>query len=399
MAGRTKTASETWSAIQPLLPDLGITRVGDITGLDRIGIPVWIAVRPNSRTLSVSQGKGLAAEAARVSAAMESIETALAERPRLALEFATVANLASREAVVDIRALPRPRVSLLGVKRPLFWTQATDWATKASLWVPYELVHADATLPWLPGSGAFLPSTNGLASGNNLLEAIHHGLCEVIERDALALWDHLPFALQERTRLDLRTIDSGVILGLLEEFSRASILATVWDMTSDIGVAAFRAVIYDESADALSRPFPAAFGAGCHPDRVVAIARALTEAAQSRLTVISGSRDDFGRARYAETQSSKALHYNRRLARAGNGARSFAAVAHWCGASLAEEIDYLAGRLALIGLDQILYLALGEPALPIAVARVIVPGLEGPTEAAQYYPGARVRHQLAAVTA
>jgi ribosomal protein S12 methylthiotransferase accessory factor YcaO len=38
---------------------MGITRLGNITGLDRIGIPVAIAVRPNSRSVSVSQGKGL----------------------------------------------------------------------------------------------------------------------------------------------------------------------------------------------------------------------------------------------------------------------------------------------------------------------------------------------------
>jgi YcaO-like protein with predicted kinase domain len=66
MLGRSRTSSETWAAVQPLLQEIGITRVGDITGLDRIGIPVWIAVRPNSRTLSVSQGKGLDAPAARI---------------------------------------------------------------------------------------------------------------------------------------------------------------------------------------------------------------------------------------------------------------------------------------------------------------------------------------------
>jgi hypothetical protein len=127
--------------------------------------PVWIAVRPNSRTLSLSQGKGLDPWAARVSATMEYIELALAERPSLTLEFATEQALASRETVVDIRALPRPKVSLFGARRPVHWTRVADWATGAAIWVPYELVNADATVPWLPGSGSFLPSTNGLASG------------------------------------------------------------------------------------------------------------------------------------------------------------------------------------------------------------------------------------------
>ena len=70
---RVMAPEQTWSRIKPVLPEFGITRVGEITGLDRLGLPVWIAVRPNARPLSVSQGKGLDDMAARVSAAMEAI--------------------------------------------------------------------------------------------------------------------------------------------------------------------------------------------------------------------------------------------------------------------------------------------------------------------------------------
>jgi len=55
---RVIPVEQTWSNISPILKDFGITRVGEITGLDRIGLPVWIAVRPNARSLSVS-GEGL----------------------------------------------------------------------------------------------------------------------------------------------------------------------------------------------------------------------------------------------------------------------------------------------------------------------------------------------------
>jgi ribosomal protein S12 methylthiotransferase accessory factor len=67
---RVRPPEQTWNAIKPRLREFGITRVGEVTGLDRIGLPVWIAIRPNARTLSVSQGKGLDDTAARVSAAM-----------------------------------------------------------------------------------------------------------------------------------------------------------------------------------------------------------------------------------------------------------------------------------------------------------------------------------------
>jgi Cytidylate kinase/YcaO cyclodehydratase, ATP-ad Mg2+-binding len=71
---RVRSPAETWEWLRELLPRAGITRVADVTALDRIGIPVWQAVRPASRNLSVSQGKGATPEAARVSAAMEAVE-------------------------------------------------------------------------------------------------------------------------------------------------------------------------------------------------------------------------------------------------------------------------------------------------------------------------------------
>jgi ribosomal protein S12 methylthiotransferase accessory factor len=391
MADRIIAPEETWRRIEPHLSALGITRVGDITRLDRIGIPVWIAVRPNSRTLSVAQGKGLDHWAARVSATMESIETALAERPALSLQFARLADLAKERVVVDIEALPRVRNSLFGANRPIHWAEATDWARRMSVWVPYEMVHADATIPWRDGSGSFPSTTNGLASGNVLAEAILHGLCEVVERDALALWNYAPAAQQTGRRLDLESVDHQANKDLLGRFQQAGITPIVWDVTSDIGIAAFRAVIFDLTADAVTRPFPGAFGAGCHPDRNVALARALTEAAQSRLTVIAGSRDDFGRPRYWSSQSQAALDHSRSLALGGGGTLKYCDVPTWSGATATAEIDHIVGRLAAIGIDQVLFIDLTPGDMPIAVARVIVPGLEGPTEGDMYIPGRRVR--------
>src|SRR4051795_11994988 len=58
-AHRAVPPAETLARVRPLMARMGITRLGNITGLDRIGIPVAVAVRPNSRSVSVSQGKGL----------------------------------------------------------------------------------------------------------------------------------------------------------------------------------------------------------------------------------------------------------------------------------------------------------------------------------------------------
>lgn len=69
-----------------------------MTGLDIIGIPVWFAARPNSRGLSVSQGKGLVAEQARLSAIMEAIEGAVAEETRKHIAaFSSVQEMRDKE--------------------------------------------------------------------------------------------------------------------------------------------------------------------------------------------------------------------------------------------------------------------------------------------------------------
>src|SRR5215216_7418008 len=76
---RAVRPNKTLRRIAPLLPKAGITRLADVTSLDWIGLPVYQAIRPNSRNISVSQGKGLTRAQAKVSALMESLESLHAE--------------------------------------------------------------------------------------------------------------------------------------------------------------------------------------------------------------------------------------------------------------------------------------------------------------------------------
>ncbi|GJE00522.1 YcaO-like family protein [Methylobacterium isbiliense] len=380
----------TWERIRPHLPGLGVTRVGEITGLDRIGIPVWFAVRPNARTLSVSQGKGLSDAAARASAVMEAVELAHAEEPGLPVRHALLREIATAGEVVDVTALPAARHALFGLRTEIPWTPARDWATGAPVFVPYELVHADATVPRMRGMGAFLHSTNGLASGNTLHEAVLHGLCECIERDAVALWLQAGAARQAATRLDLTRVAHPAVRGVLDRLRQAGVSPAAWDVTSDVGVATIRAVLADDAADAETRPMPGSGGAGCHPDPVIALCRALTEAAQSRLTAIAGARDDLGRAQYGETQSAEALGTVRALAGVA-GRRPFSAVPAHAAGSVEADLAHVTGCLARAGLDRILVVDLSRDGLPVRVARVIVPGLEGPVDSPSWVPGRRAR--------
>ena len=72
--------SDTVARMRPVLREMGVTRVANVTGLDVVGIPTVLVVRPNARSLSVTQGKGASLEAAKASGIMECLEHYLAER-------------------------------------------------------------------------------------------------------------------------------------------------------------------------------------------------------------------------------------------------------------------------------------------------------------------------------
>ena len=185
--------------------------------------------------------------------------------------------------------LPRSSNAGLPHDELIPWVRGKNWRTGAPVWVPYELVSTDYTLPLLSGTGHFNANTNGLASGNCALEAVLHGLCELIERDATALWWRRSPKAKAARALDLDRLGDRACRWVLERYADADIKVAVWDTTTDVGVASFLCGVYGRDP-----PLPE-FGAGCHPSRDIALLRALTEAAQARTTFIAGSRDDIGR--------------------------------------------------------------------------------------------------------
>src|SRR5581483_7854239 len=71
---RGAATAETMARLRPHFGTIGLTRIAHVTGFDRIGIPVTLAIRPNSPDIGANSGKGLTREAAEVSAAMEAFE-------------------------------------------------------------------------------------------------------------------------------------------------------------------------------------------------------------------------------------------------------------------------------------------------------------------------------------
>lgn len=384
---RARTFADTLARVSQDFDRYGITRVADITGLDRLGIPVALACRPNSRSLAVSQGKGLTLEAAKCSAVMESIELYHGEHVALPLRLATASELGGSGRLADLDRLPGVRHSRFHPHRELLWVEAADLRGAAARWLPFEVVHCSARVPPPTGSGCFQSTSNGLASGNMLDEAVVHALAELIERDATALWELLDPAAKAATQVDLAGIAAPAIRELLDRIDARGFALRLFDVTSDIGVAAFLAELEDLQA-APATPYRFFTGMGCHPVRDIAAIRAITEAAQCRLTLISGSRDDLFRDEYrADAQPS----YAATVADHPAAPRAFASIPSYDGARFADDIGWMLDRLAARGLEQALLVDLSLPDTGIAVARVVVPGLEGPDDEADYVPGARAR--------
>jgi YcaO-like protein with predicted kinase domain len=386
---------ETLERVIPLLPIMGITRIANVTGLDTLGIPVVMVSRPNSRSIAVAQGKGPTLAAAKASGVMESIESYHAEHITLPLKLASYEELRYSHRCADVARLPRLRTSGYTPHTQMLWIEGLDLLSGKSAWVPFEMVSLNFAAPLPAGQGCFQAGSNGLASGNHLLEAVVHGISELVERDASTLWHLLDAGAQDRMRLDLDSVDDPGCRELLGKLRRAEVRVGVWELTSDIGIAAFQCRIISEQGPPEDSRRPG-LGVGCHPTRAVALSRALTEAAQSRLTFISGARDDIPRAEY-EDQLDPVMHrrWMERMTKAAPG-RAFAAAPDHVSRDLEDELRWELDRLVAAGIEEVIVVDLTRAEFAIPVVRVVIPGLEGVDASTDYLLGARARERLAA---
>lgn len=389
---RTCTPEQTLARLRPLLPAMGITRIANVTGLDRTGVPVVMVSRPNARSMTVAQGKGLTLAAAKASGVMEALEVWHAERVDKPLKLASLDDMRRAHPLVDVARLPRARESRFTPALPLLWIEGADLLAGGAAWVPFELVSTNYTLPLPPGSGCFPANSNGLASGNQWLEAVCHGLCEVVERDARTLWKHLAPAAQAARVLDADSIDDPACNSLLERYRAAGLELRIWETTTDVGIASFVCLLMGRDGDDADPEF----GSGCHPARQIALLRALTEAGQARTTYIAGSRDDYFPHLYSPAARARRRASCAELLAPLPPRRAFAEVPDFAAPAIEGDLEWMLARLRAAGIDQVVAVDLTREAIGVPVARVIVPGLEGVLNDGDddYAPGLRAQQVL-----
>jgi len=367
---RAVPPEETLSRIESKMAAAGITRVAEITDLDRIGIPVFSSIRPTAEdgAISVYNGKGATPAEARVSAMMEGIERYSAEVHDRELVSGRFSELGSCGNALNPDELILPHSS--DHDQSIQWTSGYDLMNDGEILVPASAVFHPLPLS-RDHAAIFRTNTNGLASGNEIEEAIFHGLSEVIERDAWSLVE-----ASRNTGPAITSPDNGMIGDLMDRFSDAEVSVQIRDMTSDIGIPTFAAVSDDTL---LKDPALLTIGMGTHTNAYVAMLRAITEVAQSRLTQIHGAREDTTVAEFRKKlgyERTKRLNRHWFGASDGTGEIDFAGITSFKSDDFLDDIAYMIKNLEGAGMDRVIVVDLTRSEIDVPVVRVIVPGLE-----------------------
>jgi ribosomal protein S12 methylthiotransferase accessory factor len=273
----------------------GITRIGSITRLDRVGIPVVQVARPLALTNAVTQGKGVDFIDAAVSALMETMETWAAEN--IPIERATVSSMDTQPAAIGaLYAGCAGQEALVDADQlPLSWLEGWDLFTDAAVPVPAAMVDTIYTLP-SPHPFIFPRTTSGLAAGATILQAVTHASLELLERDAVAQAHRTPHFF-DRFQINASTVREGLSAVILKRIHNAKLIVGIWRVPADHQLPIYWCHLLESDPDNELVPLPAE-GFGCDFTHDRALARALLEACQARLAAISGAREDITRQFY-----------------------------------------------------------------------------------------------------
>jgi ribosomal protein S12 methylthiotransferase accessory factor len=385
---RSCLPEETLQRVGPLLASYGITRLSRLTTLDNNGIPVWNAVAPNAKSIVINQGKGVTDIDAKVSAAMEALERAVACAPRVETVTGSWRALAEAGDSLDLlHCLVASGRDDIGPDDRVEWIRGMDLIGGGEILVPFEAVTLDRTR----SESRFWQSSDGLASGNTHNEATLHGLLERIERDAHVLWQITPIGKALERSINPHSLENSVVTGLIQRLERTGLMLRLFDITSDVGIPCYLALLAPANILDLKQPryLDVMHGSGAHPNPIRAAIRAITETAQSRLTFISGARDDI-----APESFSRPLPETTRLslaAEAGAAEKRSLTLVHGADALLKLTLD----RLKRAGITSAIAVSLTAKDHPFSVVKVLVPQLENPDGARKRRLGVRaISHTL-----
>jgi ribosomal protein S12 methylthiotransferase accessory factor len=393
------TPSQAYSVLRRLKPVVGITRVAIITRLRTVGIPNAQAFRPDGEWSStVGSGKSESTAGAKVGAMMEEIEKwaqeQFARQERDATEQVTSFETLRRrgQRVIDPSTLDLPYDSCYAPDLVMGWHACVDLASGGEFMVPTAAIthrRVSNDIYYSSQGGRKTITTNGLASGMTIAEALTHALCEYIERHALVV-DTVsdgnpggPTTIQ-RPFIDLETVPRST-RRLMGKISRAGYRLTVRDITSEVRVPTFNATIFlpegSVEGELFNDGWQRASGWAAHPDPETGLNMAILEASQTIMTHVAGAREDLvlqarSLGRHERTDSRRQSAFAAEMDPDAPRC-AFADVSGLSSNDAAEDVRWVLKRLHEAGRDHVLIADYSTDRIhPVRVVRAIIPGLE-----------------------
>ena len=373
--------------------------------MDKLYIPNYSCVLPGTEDyIWVYSGKGPTKKHAKVSAIMESIERYSSLPTNYTRKFITGTFNELKESynLLHPDDLVEPLTFDFQNDMLMDYVEGYDIINQENILVPAAL----ALFRYTPNSHSLNPfafhHTNGLASGNVFEEAVCHALCEVIERDAISLAQlrasAIPFHILSKIHHNLRIqgyhinsiskeqfIDDNSlyqdvkiceednfqpVTNLIKKFKKFNIRLIIKDITTDIKIPTFNAACVEW----ISHDYGyLAEGHGTHPDKRIAILRAITEVSQTRAANIQGARDDLRKIHYNDnnTDDKNAWQFM-----SSQRTINFSDIITYQNEDILDDIKLIIKFFKEVGLNKAIIVNLTNPKIKIPVVRAIVPGLE-----------------------
>jgi ribosomal protein S12 methylthiotransferase accessory factor len=246
------------------------------------------------------------------------------------------------------------------------WVVAQALGDGRRLWAPFDSVSIDFTRST---DDRLDRSSNGMGARFDRDGARTKALLELVERDAVWAWLATPLSKRSLRQLDEATVPYGWFEDLCDKCNDCGLYLSIYRLPALIRLPVFFCELYEPRAGAVLRRRSG--GVGCALQVEQALLAAVVEAAQSRLTSISGVRDDL-----PATDPGGGVGLGWALPpSADDRLRSWdESVAMFTDKPLAG-VEGVADLLARRGYPDLAFVDLSRPGRPACVVKAFAPGL------------------------
>lgn len=374
-----------WHRLQRSLSAVDVTRISEITGLDRVGIPVFQAVVPTSSARTcVYHAGGLDADEARSLVALTAIAREYACEPIRTVVICSVNDARDQDiSILD----PRDGTSTLDVSYDddveVAWGWGYDLLGDSWVLVPVE----SAAFSWPKVGGPVYASLTdgGVGSGFTFVEAVLDGIYDVLQRDAWSIASAIGQAFHQaaNTTVDRPFQSRGFLQpialaslpdylqGAADCFAAVEASLHLFSVVSDHEVPTVLAIANDAKYPARTHR-----GLGTDLDPVTAATKAVVGVAQARATAAAEGWEHPDLDSVAPAWIGDGLQPDTGPVWPSRQHVGLVEVRELAAKGPLASLRNVVSRLDSIGLDRIIVVDLAPAQSAVAACRVLVPGAE-----------------------